>query len=402
MKSTLAGFYSCKVKDVEDNVLAETGCYLNVKDFDYELQSKKDNFKYLFFKTLPKFTNELNDSIVIREGDKLNLICRLNDDCEPKPSVYWFKDGKDITNSKYYRTTYVSRTGECRLVVDSSDKHYDQGVYTCAITLPHSPKEVISKSVCKVKITSPDDVTLSDSSSEDKSSQVEVITKGGPGAGIAPMFLQSLEDTELEEGEHLEIKCQIMGAPIPDISCYFTKDIGAERGSIKKVKPEFINYNCENGICRISFSNVSYNLNDGFYMVKAINEAGSLTTACRVNVRQKSYPPLILETDCGPSFPVQLPVEIKVMDGQEISLTCICAAKPEPTISWLRSTVEKPDEFKEVVHTSDLRASFDHITGKCNLKINDIYPQDSGVYKCVATNQHGTAQTSTNLIVECK
>ena len=394
MKPELAGFYSCKVSDIDGRILAQTGCYLNVKEGSIPISILKDDSKLTYFQVLPYFVNELNNLVVLREGDTINLLCRLNDDSEPKPSIFWLKDNKDITFSKHYKTKHVSKTGECRLVVENCDKHFNQGVYSCVATVPNMPDHIIAKTSCKVKIRSSDESTTTDSSSDEKSQQEST------SRGIAPMFLQSLEDTELEEGEDLEIKCQIMGAPIPEIACYFTRDVG-DKNSIKKIKSDYISYNCENGICRITLKNVTNSLNDGFYMVKAYNDAGALTTACRVIVKQKTFPPLNLEADCEPKFIMELPTETKVMDGQEITLTSLCAAKPQADIKWLRSKLESPEDFYPVTETSDLKSFFDVTTGKCCLKISDTYPQDAGFYKCIATNPLGKAETKTQLTVEC-
>jgi len=76
------------------------------------------------------------------------------------------------------------------------------------------------------------------------------------GHGIAPMFLQSLEDVELEEGDEMELKCQIMGAPIPEVAAFFAKNI-TEKTAIKRVRSELLDYNYETGIFKISIRNVS-------------------------------------------------------------------------------------------------------------------------------------------------
>ena len=90
-----------------------------------------------------------------------------------------------------------------------------------------------------------------------------------------------------------------------------------------------------------------------------------------------------------------------VMDGQEVCLICVCSALPEPEIKWLRNTHENPEEFVPVTFTNDLKSSFDSTNGKCTLKISDTYPQDAGIFICVASNIYGNAETQTNLIVEC-
>ena len=83
------------------------------------------------------------------------------------------------------------------------------------------------------------------------------------GRGIAPMFLQSLEDRELEEGDEMELKCQIMGAPLPEVACFFAKNI-SEQTSIKRIRAELLDFNYETGIFKVAIKNVSAEGECGF------------------------------------------------------------------------------------------------------------------------------------------
>ena len=397
MKPDLQGFYSCKVRDNDNYIVAETGCYINIAE-DVAIPLCEDKAKLdKAFTVLPIFVSELNTLVAVVEGDPLKLVCRLNEDCEPKPSVLWFKDGQDITKSKYYTSSYNSQNGECSLIIESCSKILNEGVYACVAALPDSEADFVIKTFSKLRVTASD---IEKSSGDEFSSEGE--KSGSPldlhSRGIAPMFLQSLDDTQIEEDEDLELKCQIMGAPIPDITCYFTKDIG-DKSATRKLKPEVVSYNLETGICRITIKAATQELNEGFYMVKASNDAGQLTSACQVRMTPKSLPLLNLEKDCQPTFITQLESEIRVMDGQEVVLSCVCSAKPEPNIEWLR---QHELNYLPVSYTSDIKATFDASTGRCLLKISDTYPQDAGVYVCIASNLHGRAETRSNLIVEGK
>lgn len=395
MQPELQGFYSCKVRDIENYVVAETGCYILLVEEPMKLNLTNDQSKLSIFNIRPYFTNELVESINLKEGSSLNLSCRLNSDCEPKPSIIWFKDGKNLNGSKYYNLAFIPKLGECRLFADNCDKYQYEGVYTCVAALPGSSTDFVAKTECNVRIISSndEDQEQTDSSSDERSTSFV--------RGVAPMFLQKLVDTELEEGDDLELKCQIMGAPIPEIACYFSKEI-SEKSGLKKIKSDYVTYNYETGICRIQLKNVTHSSNDGYYMVKAVNDAGTLSTSCQVKIKFKSYPLLNLEEETEPKFLNELETETRVMDGQEVCLTCVCSAKPEPEIKWLKSSHENLNLFLPVVYTSDVKPSFDSTTGKCTLKINDTYPQDAGTYICVASNKLGQTETRTHLVVECK
>ncbi|RNA22002.1 titin isoform X5 [Brachionus plicatilis] len=394
MSAELQGFYCCKVHDANDAVIAQTGCRLAIKHQPFSLHLVKDEIKLSSsFKKIPFFVNELSSCVTIREGDSLCLFCRLNTDCEPKPSIIWIKDGSVIKSGKYFDLVYSEASGECRLLADTCEKKKFEGTYTCVATFPDSQTDLISKTSCQVKIISYKEMLEAESNLEDG------LESDSLNRGIPPMFLQALKDTVCEEGDDLELMCQIMGAPLPDVVCYFTKDI-TDKSAMKKVKQELLSYNCETGICRVVIKNVSFYTNDGFYIIKAVNDAGSLNTACQVKIKLKSYPLLNLESDVEPVFTTQLPSRITVMDGQEICLTCICSAKPEPSIEWFKSSLNDQETFSQVVYTNDIRSCFDSTTGKCTLKINDTYPQDAGTYKCIASNSLGQAETMTRLAVE--
>jgi hypothetical protein len=395
MKSDLHGLYSCKVRDSLNTIVAETGCYISVGE-DVALPLCEDKVKvHATFVVLPRFVSELNSLTSVNEADTLRLLCQLNTDCEPSPRVLWFKDGEDITASRYYHIEYEASSGACSLVVDNASRVLHEGLYTCVAALPDSNDEFVAKTFSKVRVSSSD--------AERSSSGDELSDKMSPvrNRGIAPMFLQPLDDVEIEEGEELELKCQIMGAPIPDITVYFSKDIN-DKNATRKLKSELITYNLETGICRVCIQQATREHNEGFYMVRADNDAGQLTSACHAKIVPKSLPALAIENECAPSFAPPLVAETRVMDGQEVNLSCVCVAKPTAEIMWLRTDTPQhgPDHIVPVDYTNDIRSTFDASTGRCLLRITDTYPQDAGVYICSASNVHGQAETRSRVIVD--
>lgn len=49
-----------------------------------------------------------------------------------------------------------------------------------------------------------------------------------------------------------------------------------------------------------------------------------------------------------------------------------------------------------------VRISYEPETGKCQLLIVEVFPQDAGEYRCIAVNEKGKAVSRATLEVECK
>ena len=100
----------------------------------------------------------------------------------------------------------------------------------------------------------------------------------------------------------------------------------------------------------------------------------------------------VVEHGSPPLFLWQLQSQ-KVMDGDEVRFTCKVQAKPMPTITWFHNG--------KVVHDNpDFRTSYNQDNGEVVLFIVEVFPQDTGVYECSASNKFGSATTRAQLIVE--
>ncbi|XP_056611720.1 kalirin isoform X2 [Triplophysa dalaica] len=79
--------------------------------------------------------------------------------------------------------------------------------------------------------------------------------------------------------------------------------------------------------------------------------------------------------------------------GETVVLCCKVCARPKPTI-----TLKGPDQSLLVNNnrfTINIRE-----TGDIVLKICNLMPQDTGIYTCVAVNEHGTASSSASIKVQ--
>lgn len=72
---------------------------------------------------------------------------------------------------------------------------------------------------------------------------------------------------------------------------------------------------------------------------------------------------------------------------------CRISAHPEPIIKWYRETV--------IISSSpDYEITWENNTAR--LTIAEIFPQDAGVFRCVAANAEGSATSEARLRVKCE
>jgi len=84
---------------------------------------------------------------------------------------------------------------------------------------------------------------------------------------------------------------------------------------------------------------------------------------------------------------------IKVMDGEKARFCALVAGSPKPEVSWLH-------DGKLVKENPDFHLTYNQPTGSVGLEILEVFPQDGGLYECVANNVYGTASVTARLTVE--
>ena len=71
-----------------------------------------------------------------------------------------------------------------------------------------------------------------------------------------------------------------------------------------------------------------------------------------------------------------------------LKLQCDIGGRPAPDVEWF-----KDDELLEATRVIKI----DNVAGLCTLKVKDAKPEHSGKYKCVASNNAGSAETATEV-----
>lgn len=83
---------------------------------------------------------------------------------------------------------------------------------------------------------------------------------------------------------------------------------------------------------------------------------------------------------------------IRASDGEPTKLICTLTGKPIPQITWYCGQ-------REIRPSRDFQPDFDSSTGTASLTIAEVFPDDEGIYRCRATNKHGTAECEASLTV---
>ncbi|KAL6103230.1 uncharacterized protein ACO6RY_02672 [Pungitius sinensis] len=94
----------------------------------------------------------------------------------------------------------------------------------------------------------------------------------------------------------------------------------------------------------------------------------------------------------GPPQFTQTPADQTVDRGSRVRLSCHLTGYPDPEVVWLcgdEPVVESP--------TAQIEYEED---GCCTLVLTQVGPEDSNVYTCSATNDHGEASCSAKLVVQ--
>uniref|UniRef100_A0A8R1HQD1 Ig-like domain-containing protein n=1 Tax=Caenorhabditis japonica TaxID=281687 RepID=A0A8R1HQD1_CAEJA len=101
-----------------------------------------------------------------------------------------------------------------------------------------------------------------------------------------------------------------------------------------------------------------------------------------------------LPEECAPKI-VEPLHSANFLDGQPMSLRCKITAIPSAAIVWSKDDVNVDDwVLNKDVSTTVLDG------GVCELLNPECFSEDAGLYKCTATNPHGTAETAAFINVE--
>ncbi|KAG7174091.1 Titin-like 19 [Homarus americanus] len=424
-----AGTYICRAYNAKGE--AQVSCQLTVisktdqegesqyEDTVMKMQYLEDSSRYQRTETEdvsavsipPKFLGPLKGTNKILEGQKAHFEIRLEPQSDPTMTVEWYFNGQVIMSASriktYHDFGYVS--------LDISDvRQSDAGQYT--VVARNSLGQAQMSTVMNVETRSAIDTTSMHEVSLSKTAalehrhrepqyDIEELTKS------KPEFTQLLQDPKpLPEGKnvHLEARLEPMNDPTMKVEWFFN-------GKPITIGSRFKTY-FDFGFVALDILG-AYTTDSGEYTCRAENYLGSAHTSACVHIQSTSD----IQTDTmhdsameqihyledasrnqrtaaeeaeinkEPSFVKSLK-NIETVEGTNIHLE----ARLQPVgdssmrVEWFFN-----DQSLKVGHRFRPAYDFDYVA----LDLLSVYPIDSGIYTCKATNRLGQAVTSASVKV---
>ncbi|VDN19931.1 unnamed protein product [Cylicostephanus goldi] len=298
----------------------------------------------------PRFNPGLEDKTV-NAGQSTRLSCKV--DAVPKAGIVWYKDGLPIRSGGRFNIT-LADDGTCTLDIRDAVEG-DEGAYRCVASNEHGS----TNTSCLLTVKVP--------KAEAKKE------------GEEPFFTKGLVDMWKDRGETFTLKCAVKGDPFPEIKWY-------RNGTLLRDTPRSIIETSPDGTCSLTVKDCTMS-DEGIYRCEAENKYGKAKTQATTHVQMsigKGEAPK-LEMGSPPKFIIPLEDQTVILNGT-IDLECKVTGQPMPQVKWSR-------DGGPIWEDSRYEWEVDEAKGLYHLRITSATVNDEGTYRCVATNESGSATT---------
>ncbi|XP_055607325.1 muscle M-line assembly protein unc-89-like [Uranotaenia lowii] len=291
-------------------------------------------------------------------SDEIVLECRVRG--TPRPNIAWIKDGDYIIPGDKYEQ-YDHADGTCKLII-TKPSEADSGTYTCEAE-SGGCSDAISHNV---QFEGKEKILFE---------RTHSFYHRNPNL---PHFYQGLADYSIPAGGNI---CLVVEAP-PNCEVQWFKD----KYEVKGKPPKFNFYSDTNGIFALCITAATADAS-GKYICRATNNFGKAETSSNVDI----ISPGAIKGGKPPIFMSRPQPEIKIRQGQEISMAFKIQGEPKPKVQWMNGSKDVTNAARTVKEVHD-----DYI----RFSIKEALPTDSGPYFIVARNRYGIDKCFTKITVK--
>ncbi|XP_052501009.1 palladin isoform X3 [Budorcas taxicolor] len=314
----------------------------------------------------------------IFEGMPATFTCRVAGD--PKPKIYWFKDGKQISPKNDHYSIRSDPSGTCSLHTAASTLE-DDGNYTVMAANPQGRVSCTGRLMVQAvnqRGRSPRPPAGHPHGRRPRSRSRDSADEGEPiqERFFRPHFLQAPGDLTVQEGRLCRMDCKVSGLPTPDLT-WLLDGKPVRQDSAHKMLVR------ENGVHSLVIEPVSAR-DAGIYTCVATNRAGqnSFSLELLVAAKEAHKPPVFLEKLQNTG----------VADGYPVRLECRVSGAPPPQIFWKK-------ENESLTHSTDRVSMHQDHHGYVCLLIQGATKDDAGWYTVSAKNEAGIVSCTARLDV---
>ncbi|XP_015201002.1 palladin isoform X1 [Lepisosteus oculatus] len=365
-----------KVSSFEQRLISEIEFRLErspVEESDDEVQHDEGSSPGQ--QVAPFFDQKLKHYKVF-EGMPVTFVCKVIGD--PKPKIYWFKDGKQISKrSEHYR---ISREpdGTCSLHTAAASLD-DDGNYTIMAANPEGRTSCTGRMMVQAvnqrgrsTRSPPGHTRRPRSRSRDSGEENDNIQE----RHFRPHFLQAPGDLIVQEGKLCRMDCKVSGLPTPDLIWQLNGQTIRPDNSHKMLVRE-------NGVHSLIIEPVT-SRDAGIYTCIASNRAGQNSFNLELIVAAK-------EMHKAPVFIEKLQ-NTGVAEGFPVRLECRVSGVPYPQIFWKK-------ENESLTHNTDRISMHQDNHGYICMIIQPAKKEDAGWYTISAKNEAGIVSSTARLDV---
>ncbi|XP_021177680.2 cell adhesion molecule L1-like a isoform X2 [Fundulus heteroclitus] len=298
--------------------------------------------------TSPKFPKEVLDTIVVKEGEPITLNCNPPDGVAPR-QLYWMT--VDLQHIEQDERVSMGTNGNLYFSYAlPKDSRKD---YSCFAAFTKI-RIIVHKTPMSVKV---ERLNPENNSSESDHSTL-------PFREPSLLLPSGVQTTEvLLKGQDLQLECIPGGYPIPSVTWMKMGETMPDRIILDSFQK------------KLTIPAVDEK-DQGTYMCMAENPAGKIAHYFYVTVEEP------------PAWLTEPPQSQLTVIGSEVRIECSVTGKPTPAITWRKNgEIFRDDRVNNRQVVDD------------TVILHKAGPEDSGVYQCEASNQHGSVLANINVLV---